>query len=331
MPQHQHWKRLASRFAVLRGHASLLTSIAVAVVAVPGLAVGAAVSAPAAAAVTSHGTAGCHLGNGVRHVVEITFDNVHFFRDNPNVPSDLEMMPHLLQFLEGNGTLLSNNHTPLIAHTANDSLTTYTGLYGDRAGMPVSNSYRTFNTDGTTDPAGSFAYWTDPVFDTAATPNPGHDTNPSMVYSPVPPATAEPPAPTTVTPAPWAPFTRAGCNVGEVATANMVLENTGVDIPKVFGASSPEAQQLAADPDSFKDAETADYVGLGVHCAPGSAFRSTAQGAKYGQTSPSPTAVSDVLPNEPGGYAGFQGLFGHRYVAPQLGAARPACPTTVTR
>lgn len=325
MPQHQHWKRLASRFAVLRGHASLLTSIAVAVVAVPGLAVGAAVSAPAAAAVTSHETAGCHLGNGVRHVVEITFDNVHFFRDNPNVPSDLEMMPHLLQFLEGNGTLLSNNHTPLIAHTANDSLTTYTGLYGDRAGMPVSNSYRTFNTDGTTDPAGSFAYWTHPVFDTAATPNPGHDTNPSMVYSPVPPATAEhPPAPTTVTPAPWAPFTRAGCNVGEVATANMVLENTGVDIPKVFGASSPEAQQLAADPDSFKDAETADYVGLGVHCAPGSAFCSTAQGAKYGQTSPSPTAVSDVLPNEPGGYAGFQGLFGHRYVAPQLGAGTPS-------
>jgi hypothetical protein len=55
--------------------------------------------------------------------------------------------------------------------------------------MPVSNSYRTFDPDGTTDPAGSFAYWTDPVFNTAATPSPGHDTNPSMVYSPVPPAT----------------------------------------------------------------------------------------------------------------------------------------------
>jgi hypothetical protein len=27
-----------------------------------------------------------------------------------------------------------------------------------------------------------------------------------------------------------------------------------------------------------------------------------------------------VLPDEPGGYTGFQGLFGHRYVAPQLGA-----------
>src|SRR6266550_4533765 len=179
--------------------------------------------------VPPHRAAGCQLGNGVKHVVEITFDNVHFFRDNPNVPSDLQLMPHLLQFLEDNGTMLSNNHTPLIAHTGNNILTTYTGLYGDRAGMPISNSYRTFNSDGTTDPAGSFAYWTDPVFDTAATPSPGHDTSPSMVYAPVPPATAaHTVAPNTVTPAPWVPFTRAGCDTGQVASANTVLENTGV-------------------------------------------------------------------------------------------------------
>ena len=126
----------------------------------------------------------------------LTFDNVHYFRDNPNVPSDLEQMPNLLNFFESNGTFLSNNHTPLIAHTADDILTTYTGLYGDRQGMPISNSYQAYNTDGpngsfnTTDPAGSFAYWTDPVYDTAKTPNPDHDTNPNMVYSPVPPATA---------------------------------------------------------------------------------------------------------------------------------------------
>jgi hypothetical protein len=104
------------------------------------------------------------------------------------------MMPHLLHFLKDNGTFLSNNHTPLIAHTANDLLTTFTGLYGDRQGMPISNSYRTFNPGGTTDPAGSFAYWTDPVFNTVATPSPGHDTNPSMVCSPVPPAARAAPA-----------------------------------------------------------------------------------------------------------------------------------------
>jgi hypothetical protein len=266
----------------------------------------------------------CRLGNGVKHVIEITFDNVHFNRDNPNVPSDLELMPNLLNFVEHNGTMLSNNHTPLIAHTADDILTTLTGLYGDRHGMPISNSYQAYNADGTTDSAGSFAYWTDPVYDTASTPNPGHDTNPSMVYSSSPPATTHPsPRPDKTTPAPWVPFTRAGCDVGAVGTANIELENTAVDIPKVFGAGSPEAQQLASDPDSFKDPENADYVGVAVHCRVASSFCATAQGVKYGQSSPSPTAVPDLLPDEPGGYNGFSALFGHRYVAPQLGAGTP--------
>ncbi|HEY2129342.1 MAG TPA: hypothetical protein VGH77_19375 [Streptosporangiaceae bacterium] len=309
------------RAAAVTGCAALLSALALAG-ATPGLA---ASGAPLARAAQHDSTGnGCHLGHGVKHVVEIGFDNVHYFRDNPNVPSDLQMMPNLLHFFTGNGTFLSNSHTPLIAHTADDLLTTVTGLYGDRAGMPVSNSYQAYNTDGTTDPAGSFAYWTDPIFDTARTPNAGHDTNPSLVYSATPPATTSPaPAPDSVTPAPWVPFTRAGCDVGDVSTVNQVLENTAVDIPKVFGASSPEAQQLAADPDSFKDAETADYVGLGVHCARGSAFCADAQGVKFGQTTPSRTAVPDVLPDEPGGYTGYQGLFGHRYVAPQLGAGTP--------
>jgi hypothetical protein len=296
---------------------------------------GVAGTSAAATATAKHAGAesitSCHLGNGVKHVVQLTFDNVHYFRDNPNVPSDLQLMPSLLNFFLGNGAFLSNNHTPLIAHTADDILTTFTGLYGDRHGMPISNSYQAYNADGpngtfsTTDPAGSFAYWTDPVFDTKATPSPGHDTNPGMVYAPVPPATARhtvPPA--TTTPAPWVPYTRAGCDVGQVASANTVLENTAVDIPKVFGANSPEAQQLAADTkDPFKDAEVADYVGVGVHCAQGSAFCATAKGVKFGQSTPSPTAVADALPQEPGGYTGFQALFGHRYAAPQLGAGTP--------
>src|SRR5690349_15376446 len=150
------------------------------------------------ATAASAADASCHLGNGVKHVVTLVFDNVHYFRDNPNVPSDLEQIPNLLSFFTSNGTFLSNNHTPLIAHTADNILTTLTGLYGDRHGMPISNSYQAYNADGpngafnTTDPAGSFAYWTDPVFDTKNPPSAGHDTNPSMVYSPVPPATAVP-------------------------------------------------------------------------------------------------------------------------------------------
>ncbi len=84
------------------------------------------------------------------------------------------------------------------------------------------------------------------------------------------------------------PFTRAGCDVGDVSTVDQELENTSVDIPKVFGANSPEVQQLANDPDPYKDAETADYVGLAVHCARGSAFCASAKAVKYGQNQPQP-------------------------------------------
>jgi hypothetical protein len=303
------------------GLGALAATAAVLVTIVAGNA-GAAGSRSGGAAL-SDPAGSCQLRNGVKHVVDITFDNVHFFRDNPNVPSDLELMPNLLGFFENNGTMMSNSHTPLIAHTAVDILTTLTGLYGDRQGMPISNSYRTYNPDGTTDPASSFAYWTDPVFDTANSPTTGHDTHPSMVYSATPPATARrAPSPNRTTPAPWVPFTRSGCNVGGLI-ANIELENTAADIPKVFGPDSPEAQQLAADPDSFKDPEVADYVGVAVHCARGNSFCATAQGVKFGQSSRSATAVSDVLPDEPGGYSGFSALFGHRYVAPQLGAGTP--------
>jgi hypothetical protein len=314
------------RITAIAGSAALLAGLGIAGT------VGTAHASSSSPAVAKSGNpaASCKLGNGIKHVVQLTFDNVHFFRDNPNVPSDLQLMPNLLNFFTSNGTMLSNNHTPLIAHTGDDILTTETGLYGDRQGVGISNSYRTYNADGpggtfnSTDPASAFAYWTDPIFDTASTPNASHDTNPNLVYSPVPPATAPTPVtPDTNTPAPWVPYTRAGCNVGEVGVANAELENTAVDIPKVFGVNSPENNQLTSDKDSFKDQETADYVGIGVHCAQGAAFCADATAVKFGQTTPSKTAVSDLLPSEPGGYSGFQALMGHKYVAPQLGAGQP--------
>jgi hypothetical protein len=276
------------------------------------------------AGVHDQSPAGCHLANGIKHIVQIGFDNVHFFRDNPNVPSDLEMLPNLLNFLTGNGAFLSNSHTPLIAHTSDDLLTTITGLYGDRHGAPIGNDYRSYNTDGSSDPATAFTYWNDPIDDTASHPNAGHDNNPNLVYSPVPPATASTPVtPDTVTPAPWVPYTEAGCNVGEIATVNQELENPSPDLAEVFGPNSPEVAQLNADPDPFKDPETADYVGLAVHCAKGAAFCANAEAVKYGQTTPSHTAVPDLLPDEPGGYNGYQALFGSKYIAPELGAGTP--------
>jgi hypothetical protein len=63
----------------------------------------------------------------IKHVVYVEFDNVHFTRDNPNRPSDLEQMPNTLNFLTQNGTLDTGDHTVLISHTANGILTTQTG------------------------------------------------------------------------------------------------------------------------------------------------------------------------------------------------------------
>jgi hypothetical protein len=323
-PRGQFRRRLGGRLTALSAATALAGALCVAGAAAPGLASAARPAGPAGPAGTGGHRATCRLASGIKHVVQIGFDNIHFFRDNPNVPSDLELMPNLLHFIEGNGTLLSNNHTPLIAHTGDDLLTTATGLYGDRHGDGVANSYQAYNADGTTDPATVFTYWNDAIDDTASTPNAGHDTNPNLVYAPAPPATANPPAkPDSVAPAPWVPYTRAGCNVGEIATVNQELENPTPDIADAFGANSPEARQLAADPDSFKDPEVADYIGLGVHCAQGSAFCADAEAVKYGQATPSHTAVADVLPDEPGGYTGYQALFGHKYVAPQLGAGTP--------
>ena len=69
-----------------------------------------------------------------------------------------------------------------------------------------------------------------------------------------------------IAPAPWVPFTRAGCDVGAFATANMEIENPGTDLPMIFGASSPEVQQYKSDTDPYKDQEVADYEGISVHC-----------------------------------------------------------------
>jgi hypothetical protein len=258
---------------------------------------------------SSPAASSCQLSpNGqIQHVINIVFDNVHFSRDNPNVPSDLEQMPHLLNFLKNNGTVFSNTHTPLIAHTADDSLTIYTGLYGDRHGQGLSNSYKTYNPDGSTDPATSFTYWTSPIIDTKTNPPFANttDTAPSMVYSGQVPATGDT---SKITPAPWVPFTRAGCTVGDFSTANMVLENAAVDVPTVFGAGSPEAVETAANPDPFKDVQVAKYIGEAIHCA---------QGATTCSSSSRP--VADQLPTEPGGYNGFQALFGAKYIAPAIG------------
>jgi hypothetical protein len=194
---------------LLHRHMWKVTASAVIAALLLGLGLVQAVRPPLAAHADTS-TSSCSLNSAhgnIQHVIEIQFDNVHFARTDPNVPSDLEQMPHLLNFIENNGVLLSNNHTPLISHTADDILTTLTGMYPNRSGMPVSNSYDYFDASGTPHFTSSFKYWTNPVDGT-------FETLPNMI------TTGQ-----ENTPAPWVPFTRAGCDVGGVGTANIELEN----------------------------------------------------------------------------------------------------------
>ena len=258
-----------------------------------------------------HSSSACRFDNGISHVVYLIFDNVHFNRDNPNVPSDVEQMPNLLNFIRGNGRLLTNNHTALISHTGGGILTSLTGMYPDRHGQSVTNSYRYFRADGSTASSSSFKYWTDLTDDLNSPPT---DPNFNMVNGDSGSAKN--------TPAPWVPYTRAGCDWGATALANVVLENTGTgpagDMTKVFGQGSPEWNEAAAS--NAAPAGTAartlaqtDFVGMAIHCAKN--VKSICNG--------NATAKPDLLPDEPGGYDGFKGLFGAKYVNPAIARGSP--------
>src|ERR1700730_3616884 len=218
-------------------------------------------------------------GGQVKRVVHIVFDNVHLRRDNPDVPSDLEQMPTLLNFIQNNGTISGNHHTPLISHTATDILTAQTGVYGDRMGIPVSNSCGYFKPDGSVSFNSSFLYWTAL----------SRDGKPQMLDELGKTA-----------PAPWVPFTRAGCDVGGFSVANIEFENVTSDVDNVFGATSPEHNEKA----TTRTLAVADFEGIAVHCARGSTRCANGN--------------QDVLTDEPGGYTGFNALFGHKSVAPAI-------------
>jgi hypothetical protein len=223
---------------------------------------------------------GCQLAAGIKHVIHIQFDNVHLRRDNPDVPSDLEQMPSLLKFLKSEGTLLTNHHTPLISHTADDIITTLTGTYGSAHGQPVANSYGYFRANGTTGFSSSFSYWTDTAPDGA----------PQMIDQRG-----------KVHPAPWVAFTRAGCDVGAFSTANIEFENVFSDIDNVFGPTSNEHNEAHTN----FDKAVADFEGIAVHCARDSRVCGAA-------------GKPDVLNDEPGGYSGFTALYGNANVAPRV-------------
>jgi hypothetical protein len=258
-----------------------------------------------ASAAPSLAATNCHFGNGIKHIVYLQFDNVHLRRDIPNVPSDLEQIPSLLNFLRGQGTLLTNHHTPLISHTSVDIVTSLTGVYGENFGFGVGNSFGFLDPGGAPHFQASFAYWTDLV-----------NENPSGTPLLVPEFIDQRGK---IHPAPWVPFTRAGCDVGAFSIANIELENangnpTG-DLATVFGNPSAELSEGASN----STLAAADFEGIAIHCAQNSPLCAAPA-----------HAVADVLNDEPqpdgtgtGGYTGFKALFGNKYVAPAINHGQP--------
>jgi hypothetical protein len=180
-----------------------------------------------------------------------------------------------------------------------------TGLYPDRQGQTVSNSYGFFRPDKSVGFSTSFKYWTDQVDAT-------FDPLPNMVFP------NEQTGAPQHTPAPWAPYTRAGCDVGGVGTANIELENTNTgssgDMTKVFGVGSPEWNEANAHPALAQ----ADFVGIAIHCTQASTSRCAS----------SANAKPDLLPDEPGGYVGYQALYGAKYVDPAITGGNPCVNDT---
>jgi Type I phosphodiesterase / nucleotide pyrophosphatase len=251
------------------------------------------VTSGAAQNATLEPSGGCALANGIQHVIYLQFDNTHYRRDVPDIPSDLEQMPHLLDFMTQNGTLLTDDHTILISHTSAGILSSLTGLYPDRNGATVANSYGYYKPDGTPGFSSVFKYWTQPV-------DPVNDPLPNMIGTEWQSRT---------TPPPWLTFTQAGCDVGGVWAPNIELESASAadtgELARIFGAGSPEQNEAKTSPaQAF-----ADFVGLAIHCAAGSPFCD------------SPDARHD-------GVTPYDALFGAKYVNPAITGGDPCVNDT---
>ena len=223
---------------------------------------------------------------------------MHYTRDNPNVPSDLEQMPNLLNFITGNGTLISHEHTPLIAHTADDIVTSETGLYGGNQGMPIANEYNYYTPSGATDTAGSFAYWTDPIVDySSSTGAPVGDSTHTLITA----QGKNTPAPGRRTPGPAVTSARSPPPTPNSRTPRRTSRSSSVPI-----RGRPRRRRTPSWPTRPRPTSWA------CRCTARPRSAVCDRGG-----------VADVLPDEPGGYPGYRALFGSRFIQPVISPAGP--------
>jgi hypothetical protein len=108
-----------------------------------------------------------------------------------------------------------------------------------------------------------------------------------------------------------APLTKA--HASGVTVYGPTATDPAGDMTKVFGENSPEwlegkASQTSNPGTPERNLAQTDFVGIAIHCAKGTG--SICAG--------NPNARPDQLPDEPGGYSGFNGLFGAKYVNPAI-------------
>src|SRR5262249_17221799 len=151
-----------------------------------------------------------------------------------------------------------------------------------------------FRPNGTVGFTGSFLYWTAL----------GGDGKPQMINELGKTA-----------PAPWVPFTRAGCDVGGFSVANIEFERLPDDVTTFFVLCSTEDMavkaQLASPNAATRQQPNTDYLGIAIHCAQSSPLCNNS------------FAKADPLPDEPGSYTGFKGLFGNINVQPVISPGGP--------
>ena len=169
-------------------------------------------------------------------------------------------MPHLLNFLTQNGTFNTNDHTVLISHTGGGILSSLTGLYPDRHGQAVSNYYGYFTPAPGVGFSSSFKYWTDNTDGGNPANNPPTaSARHELQHGQHRPAVARRHGRGPQRACAWVPLRAAGCDVGNVGTANAVLENNTSIVSRVAAQATTLA---AAAPAGSTNVKVASVAGL---------------------------------------------------------------------
>ena len=219
-------------------------------------------------------------------------------RETTRMSRHLEQMPNLLNFLEGNGAFITREHTPLKSHTADDIITSLTGVYGDQHGMPVANGFGWFNPPGSKYFDGLCELV--PVLDRYRQ----HQDRPELFYG-------------------YADWKERSRSLGALdARGLQCWEQSPRQIWswKMSLVISPRC--LLPIPHGWRQRRpkltatiikrAADHEGIAIHCAKGSPVCSNTNGGE-----------PDLLPQEPGGYNGFNALYGNIFVAPVISPGTP--------